>query len=210
MENKRKPQTREGLMHNTFHHAIFEDSATSLELDKFKDKMRKLYAEILEKTYRQQNPGATPEEVAAYVEANQLEFPGDEDTSTDDEVDGLMDMLDAMVDSDELEPVSEMSMEDSPKEHTGEQLQSKTHEKGEKVVTKDLEDHLGGLFKSHIDTRAKVRVQKTPEPTGATLRRDTTTAHTESFKPMFEKMREDLRKLVDRQRAGVHQLRERI
>ena len=44
---------------------IFEDSSSSLELDAFKKKIKKLYDEILERTYKIENPGASPEEVQA-------------------------------------------------------------------------------------------------------------------------------------------------
>tara|TARA_B110000211_G_scaffold155879_1_gene176714 strand:+ start:26 stop:355 length:330 start_codon:yes stop_codon:yes gene_type:complete len=99
---------------------IFQDSSSSLELDAFKQKIKKLYDEILERTYKIENPGASPEEVQAYVEENGLEFP-DEDTTEEDsnEVDNLMEMLDGMSESDVQESIDDLSTEDKPKEHKG-------------------------------------------------------------------------------------------
>ena len=54
------------------HISLFEDSSSNLELDAFKKKIKKLYDEILERTYKIENPGASPEEVAAYVAENGL------------------------------------------------------------------------------------------------------------------------------------------
>ena len=108
---------------------IFQDSSSSLELDAFKQKIKKLYDEILERTYKIENPGASPEEVQAYVEENGLEFP-DEDTTEEDsnEVDNLMEMLDGMSESDVQESIDDLSTEDKPKEHKGTEPSSKSHE----------------------------------------------------------------------------------
>ena len=117
---------------------IFQDSSSSLELDAFKQKIKKLYDEILERTYKIENPGASPEEVQAYVEENGLEFP-DEDTTEEDsnEVDNLMEMLDGMSESDVQESIDDLSTEDKPKEHKGTEPSSKSHEAGIKIETKD-------------------------------------------------------------------------
>ena len=126
---------------------ILEDSTSSLELSAFKEKLRLLYNQILEKVYKRENPGASPEEVQAYVEENGLQFPDEVDTEEqEDEIDNLMDMLDDMVDTDVQEPASALSTEDKPKEHRGAEPSSKSHEKGDKVETKDLKDKMGGLF----------------------------------------------------------------
>ncbi len=99
------------------HLSLFEDSSNNLELDAFKKKIKKLYDEILERTYKIENPGASPEEVAAYVEENGLEFPDDSIDEETDEVDNLMDMLDSMTeDQDMLEPVKDLSTENKSKE----------------------------------------------------------------------------------------------
>ena len=92
---------------------ILEDSTSSLELSAFKEKLRLLYNQILEKVYKRENPGASPEEVQAYVEENGLQFPDEvEDAQEqDEEIEELMDMLDTLVPSDESELASEMDMD---------------------------------------------------------------------------------------------------
>ena len=190
--------------------SLFEDSSSLLELAAFKKKIKRLYDEILERVYKAENPGASPEEVQAYVEENGLQFP-DEDVSEDtDEIDNLMDMLDDMVDTDVQEPASALSTEDKPKEHRGDELLSKSHEKGDRVETKDLKDKMGGLFSVKTDERKRT-ITKAPEiPTGPVIKRDTSTVHKTEFAPLVEKFRDELRSLADRQRSGVQQLRDRL
>lgn len=192
--------------------SLFEDSSSLLELAAFKKKIKRLYDEILERVYKAENPGASPEEVRAYVEENGLQFPDEvEDTEEqEDEIDNLMDMLDDMVDTDIQEPASALSTEDKPKEHRGDELSSKSHEKGDKIETKDLKDKMGGLFSVKTDERKRTSTKAPEIPTGPVIKRDTSTAHKTEFAPLVEKFRDELRSLADRQRAGVQQLRERL
>ena len=191
--------------------SLFEDSSNLLELDAFKKKIKRLYDEILERVYKAENPGASPEEVQAYVEENGLQFPDEVDTEEqEDEIDNLMDMLDDMVDTDVQEPVSALSTEDKPKEHKGDEPSSKSHEKGDKVETKDLKDKMGGLFSVKTDERKRTSTKAPEIPTGPVIKRDTATAHKTEFAPLVEKFRDELRSLADRQRSGVQQLRDRL
>jgi hypothetical protein len=191
--------------------SLFEDSSSLLELAAFKKKIKRLYDEILERVYKAENPGASPEEVQAYVEENGLQFPDEVDTEEqEDEIDNLMDMLDDMVDTDVQEPVSALSTEDKPKEHKGDELSSKSHEKGDKVETKDLKDKMGGLFSVKTDERKRTSTKAPEIPSGPIIKRDTSTAHKTEFAPLVEKFRDELRSLADRQRSGVQQLRDRL
>ena len=191
--------------------SLFEDSSSLLELAAFKKKIKKLYDEILERVYKAENPGASPEDVQGYVEENGLQFPDEVDTEEqEDEIDNLMDMLDDMVDTDIQEPVSALSTEDKPKEHKGAEPSSKSHEKGDKVETKDLKDKMGGLFSVKTDERKRTSTKAPEIPTGPVIKRDTTTAHKTEFAPLVEKFRDELRSLADRQRSGVQQLRDRL
>ena len=185
--------------------SLFEDSSNLLELDAFKKKIKKLYDEILERTYKMENPGATPEEIQAYVEENGLQFPDEveDEQEQEDEIDNLMDMLDDMLDSDIQEPASELSTEDKPKEHKGDELSSKSHEKGDKVETKDLKDKMGGLFSVKTDKRKRTATNaKAPEiPTGPAIKRDTDTDHKVWYTPLIEEFRDELKRIADRHRA---------
>ena len=191
---------------------ILEDSTSSLELSAFKEKLRLLYNQILEKVYKRENPGANPEEVQAYVEENGLQFPEEVESTEeqDEEIEELMNMLDTLSPSDESELASEMDMENKPKEHTGPEPKSKSHEKGEKTEMKELKDKMGGLFSVKTDERKRTSTKAPEIPTGPVIKRDTSTAHKTEFAPLVEKFRDELRSLADRQRSGVQQLRDRL
>ena len=190
---------------------IFQDSSSSLELDAFKQKIKKLYDEILERTYKIENPGASPEEVQAYVEENGLEFP-DEDTTEEDsnEVDNLMEMLDGMSESDVQESIDDLSTEDKPKEHKGVELSSKSHEAGIKIETKDLKHKMGGLFSVKTDERKRTNTKAPEIPTGPVLKRHSEKAQKAEFAPLAEKFKIELKSLSERQNAGVRHFREGI
>jgi len=191
------------------HLSLFEDSSSNLELDAFKKKIKKLYDEILERTYKIENPGASPEEVAAYVEENGLEFPDDTVDEETNEVDNLMDMLDNMTeDQDMLEPVKDLSTENKPKEHTGKEPSSKSHEAGIKTETTEYKDRMGGLFSVKTDERKRTATKAPQIPTGKHIKRDTSTAHQIAFAPLVEQFKVELRSLSERQAAGVRHFRE--
>ena len=76
--------------------SLFEDSSSLLELAAFKKKIKRLYDEILERVYKAENPGASPEEVQAYVEENGLQFP-DEDVSEDTDADDVFAVGDELI-----------------------------------------------------------------------------------------------------------------
>jgi len=191
------------------HLSLFEDSSSRLELEAFKNKIKKLYDEILERTYKIENPGASPEEVAAYVEENGLEFPDDSVDEETSEVDNLMEMLDSMTEEqDVLEPVTDLSMENKPKEHTGKEPSSKSHEAGIKTETTEYKDRMGGLFSVKTDERKRTATKAPQIPTGKSIKRDTSTAQQIAFAPLVEQFKDELRSLSERQAAGVRHFRE--
>ena len=193
------------------HLSLFEDSSSRLELEAFKNKIKKLYDEILERTYKIENPGASPEEIAAYVEENGLEFPDDSIDEETNEVDNLMDMLDSMTEEqDVLEPVTDLSMENKPKEYKGTEPSSKSHEEGLKIETTEYKDRMGGLFSVKTDERKRTATKAPQIPTGKSIKRDTSTAQQIAFAPLVEQFKVELRSLSERQAAGVRHFREGI
>ena len=191
---------------------ILEDSTNSLELSVFKEKLRLLYNQILEKVYKRENPGASPEEIQAYVEQNGLQFPEEAESTEeqDEEIEELMNMLDTLVPSDDSELASEMDMENKPKEHTGPELKSKSHEKSEKIEMKDLKDKMGGLFSVKTDERKRTATRAPKVSAGSSIKRNINTAHQVEFAPLVEKFRDELKSLSDRQKIGRKKLLGRL
>jgi len=185
-------------------YSIHDDTSDNLELSAFKEKIRLLYNDILKKIYKRENPGATPEECEAYVEENGLQFP-DESPDTeeiDGEIEELMNMLDTMTPTEELELASELDMENKPKEHRGEELKSKNHEKGIKAEMKELDAKMGGLFSVKKDERKRTATKAPEISTGKGIKRNTADAHKVEFAPLVEQFKEELKSLSDRQRLG--------
>ena len=75
---------------------LFEDSSFGLELDKIKEKIAKIYNQLVEKAYKLENPGATPEDIELFLQENGLEFKEPE-VDFDSEVDEIQQMLDEMI-----------------------------------------------------------------------------------------------------------------
>ena len=185
-------------------YSIHDDTTNNLELSAFKEKIRQLYIDILKKVYKRENPGATPEECEAYVEQNGLQFP-DETPDTeelDGEIEELMNMLEEMTPNEELELASELDMENKPKEHTGKELKSKSHEKGIKEEMKDINYKMGGLFKNVKDERKRTATKAPKISTGSGIKRNTAEAHKVDFAHLVEVFKDDLQSLAQRQRIG--------
>ena len=185
-------------------YSIHDDTTNNLELSAFKEKIRQLYNDILHKVYKRQNPGATPEECAAYIEENGLQFPNEtpDTEELDGEIEELMNMLDTMGPSDEEESVVDMQMENKPKEYTGEQLKSKSHEKGIKEEMKDIDYKMGGLFKNVKEERKRTATKAPKISTGSGIKRNTADAHKVEFAPLVEVFKDELQSLAQRQRIG--------
>ena len=73
---------------------LFDDTSFDLELEKIKAKIVQLYNILAEKAYRIENPGASPEEIASFLEDNGLEFK--EDNSFEEESNELQEVLDGI------------------------------------------------------------------------------------------------------------------
>ena len=88
---------------------LFEDYSFGLELDKIKEKIAKFYNQLVEKAYKLENPGATPEDIELFLQENGLEFKEPE-VDFDSEVDEIQQMLDEMIQPEEdLDPVKDKS-----------------------------------------------------------------------------------------------------
>ena len=185
-------------------YSIHDDTTNDIELAVFKEKIRQLYNDILNKVYKRQNPGATPEECAAYVEENGLQFPNEtpDTEELDGEIEELMNMLDTMGPSDKEEAVVDMQMENKPKEYTGEQLKSKSHEKGIKEEMKDIDYKMGGLFKNVKEERKRTATKAPQISAGSGIKRNTADAHKVEFAPLVEAFKDELQSLAQRQRIG--------
>lgn len=143
--------------------SIFSDSTFDLELEKIKEKIIKLYNSMLEKAYRIENPGASPEEIANFIEENSLEF-NEESEDFEDEANELEEMIDSLLIEDDLDPVKDKSYS-KPTVESGSEPKSKTHEKKELKETVNLPEPKG-LMATPEDSHTKPKTSKVADPVG--------------------------------------------
>ena len=140
---------------------LFSDSIDGMELEVLKDKVRSIYQKLLSEYFKKQFPGASEEDIDAFIESNAMEFEGA--SEEEDEIDLLMEELDAFLDDGEdLTPVDGSG---KAPDYTGTQLGAKSKE-GSTAPTGTYRGlKLGGMMTPE-DSQTKVRTSKEDDPTG--------------------------------------------
>ena len=165
-----------------------------MELEKIKNKIQRLYTELLVKTFKAANPNATSEQIENFLEANELEFKG---TGFEEEADDLDAMLDLLGKDDELDEIKNKSFE-APDVERGKELKSKSNEKTTAPTTTDLKLPTGGLFKpKDAQSRPKTKSLKTPTGKIKRIIDDAPTIKTQELKDIWEAERSKLLALVE-------------
>ena len=174
--------------------AAFADTSYDMELEKIKNKIQRLYTELLVKTFKAANPNATSEQIENFLEANELEFKG---TGFEEEADDLDAMLDLLGKDDELDEIKNKSFE-APDVERGKELKSKSNEKTTAPTTTDLKLPTGGLFKPK-DAQSRPKTKSLRIPTGKIKRiiDDAPTVKTKELKDIWEAERSKLLALVE-------------
>ena len=174
--------------------AAFADTSYDMELEKIKNKIQRLYTELLVKTFKAANPNATSEQIENFLEANELEFKG---TGFEEEADDLDAMLDLLGKDDELDEIKNKSFE-APDVERGKELKSKSNEKTTAPTTTDLKLPTGGLFKpKDAQSRPKTKSLKTPTGKIKRIIDDAPTIKTQELKDIWEAERSKLLALVE-------------
>jgi len=181
---------------------LFSDSIDSMELDSIKDKIRNVYQKLLTEYFKKQVPGASEEDIAAFIEDNMVEFEGPEEE--DEEISEIMDLLDNILDDGEdLSPVDGSG---KAPDYTGTALGAKSKEstKAPSGTYRGLK--LGGMM-TPADSQVKAPSGSKPmEHTGGinTKLADDVVVQ---YAPLVEKLKEELASLKQRQRIGVKEFR---
>lgn len=179
-------------MAQTMEYAL-ADSSYGLELDKIKTKIQKLYKDLLIKTFKMANPNATPEELAAFLEENNLEFKGD---GFEEESEDLEDLLDMLSKEDDLDSVADKNST-APDVEKGKELKSKSNEKTTAPKTLALKVPTGGLFTpKDLHNLPKTKALRTPTGKIKRVINDKPKVKTIQLKAIWEKEREKLLDLV--------------
>ena len=174
--------------------SVLMDTSYNLELEKIKNKIRKLYRDLLVKTYRAANPGATPQDIENFIDMNDLEFKDGEDFDEDSE--DLEAMLDFLSKEDHLDEVKDKKFAKADVEN-GKELKSKSNEKTKAPKTSSLDIPKGGLF-IPPDFHRTPETKSLETPKGRINRKidDNPTVKTEVLKDIWDKERDKLLALV--------------
>ena len=180
---------------------LFSDSIDSMELEVIRNRIAEVYRKLLTEYFKKQVPGASEEDIDAFIEANALEFESSDEESN--EIDMLMAELDEFLDDgEELEPVD--SSGKAP-DYKGQELRSKSSDKGTTPSGVYRGLPMGGMM-TPADSQTKVRTTKEEDPTGSINRKNIDEVVVQ-YAPLVEKLKEELASLKQRRRIGVKEFR---
>ncbi len=180
--------------------AAFADSSYDMELEKIKNKIQKLYMDLVEKTYRVANPGASNEQLQAFQDANAIEFQG---KGFNEEAEGLEKLLELLMQDEDLDSVGDKDYE-KPEVEKGKELSSKSSDKLSVPLMEALKAHKGGLFDSKDKRDQPVtEALKTPRGKIERLIDDDPKVETQTLQDIWDAEREKLLELV-RKRNKEH------
>jgi len=173
------------------------DSTHSLELDRFKDKIREIWSRMLKETYDKYYDIEDEDSVSEehFMECNALKFADEPEPV--DEIDELMQMLDSLMEEDDEQ--EDIKSESKAPNYTGEQL--KEHNEKGKVETTTYEV-------KHKATGKVKEESNTPSDGPIKVRKDAQVIR--KYAPLLEEVKEKLRSLEDRQRIGRRKMRFRL
>ena len=187
---------------------LFDDTSFDLELEKIKEKIIQLYNQLAEKAYRIENPGASPEEIASFLEDNGLEFK--EDNSFEEESNELQEVLDQMLGpQDDLDPVKDMKYS-KPTVETGSELKAQKDKKDLPKMS-PLPEPLG-LMATPKDLHKRVPKGTFIEPEAYTdkISKRKAVPVDVSYAPLIEEFTHRLADIEQRRRIGNKMLGDRL
>ena len=175
---------------------IFEDTTKStdnfLEIDRFKAKFQQIWLIMLEATYEKyDNSDMSLEE---YLKTNELHFA--DDPEPENELDDIMSMLDNLMDDEDLEDITS---EAKAPTYNGEQLKSKNEQRKTEATNYEYK-HANSKTPNDSRSRSKSGSYEGTPSGQISKRKDAKVIR--NFSPMAEKLQDELRELIDRQRIG--------
>lgn len=187
---------------------IFEDSCDSLDLDRIKDKIRAIWTKIIVADYNNQYGTMKDDDenfvtLDQFVEDNQLYFPGD--NKPEDEVSSIVQMLEDMFDP--KEELDSVKGEGKAPTYGGSQL--KANNDGRKMESTSYEFEFTST-KTPGDSKSLVKSGTYKEPSGGRIASRKDSKVRRSYKPLMDKIVEELLSIEDRRRTGRREFMQRI
>ncbi len=189
---------------------IFKDTCeeytgTSLELERFKAKIREIWSMMLAETYKLQYNSEDEESMSEeeYMEHNALRFA--DEPEPESELDSIMEMLEGLLDPDE--ELESVQSEGKAPTYNGSGLKS-NNEKGKTEAT--TYEFKSKTTKTPSDSRSGVKGGSYEgTPSGKISKKKDDPVITK-YSPLIEEIKDELRSLVDRRRIGRRKMRFRL
>jgi len=169
------------------------DSIDTLELDRFKAKVKEIWQRMLQEAYANNPPEDMDE--AHYMEYNALKFA--DEPEEENEADNLMAMLEDLLDP--KEELEDVASEGKAPSYGSSSLKS-NNESGKKEATNYEYKHSNTKTPSDSRSGGKGGSYVGTPSGNISKRKDAKVIR--SFSPMAESLKEELKELIDRQRIG--------
>ena len=172
------------------------DSTNLLEIDRFKAKIIEIWSMMLKETYSQYYGDSDDSpSIEEFIEENKLKFADDPEPVS--ELDSIMEMLDALMDSDEeLEAVES---DGKAPTYNGSELKSNNEKGKTEATTYEFESK---NTKTPGDSRSGVKGGSYEGTPSGKISKKKDARVIRSFSPIAESFKDELKSLIDRQRIG--------
>jgi len=189
---------------------IFKDTTESntaslLEIDRFKAKIIEIWSRMLRETYSQyyDEDSEDSPSIDEFLEVNALKFS--DEPEPESELDSIMEMLDNLMES--SEELEEVESEGKAPTYKGSELKS-NNEKGK--IEKTTYEFKSKSSKTPDDSQSRVpggSYEGTPSG-GISKKRSPQVIR--KYSPLVKEIKEEIRSLADRQRIGRRKMRFRL
>jgi len=172
------------------------DSTNLLEIDRFKAKIIEIWSMMLKETYSQYYGDSDDSpSIEEFIEENKLKFADDPEPVS--ELDSIMEMLDALMDSDE--ELEEVESDGKAPAYKGSELKSNNEKGKTEATTYEFESK---NTKTPGDSRSGVKGGSYEgTPSGKISKKKDDPVITK-YSPLLKKIREEVKSLSDRQAIG--------
>jgi len=174
------------------------DSADSLEIERFKAKIRELWAKMLDEVYDRYYDIDDEDTLSKeeFIQENDIKFANEPEPLT--ELDNIMNTLDSLLEE-EKEDLEDVQSEGKAPTYKGSKLKS-NNEKGKTEAT--VYEVKSKTTKTPSDSRSGVKGGSYEGTPSGKISKKKDARVIRSFSPIAESFKDELKSLIDRQRIG--------
>jgi len=182
------------------------DSADSLEIERFKAKIRELWAKMLDEVYDRYYDIDDEDTLSKeeFIQENDIKFANEPEPLT--ELDNIMNTLDSLLEE-EKEDLEDVQSEGKAPTYKGSKLKS-NNEKGKTEAT--VYEFKSKTTKTPSDSRSGVKGGSYEgTPSGKVSKKKDDPVITK-YSPLIEEIKDELKSLIDRRRIGRRKMEFRL